>query len=529
MKQPSIHLKKNLIRNMERSSGILLHPTSLPGKYGIGTLGHEARSFIDFLVSAKQQYWQILPLGPTGFADSPYQCFSSNAGNPLLIDLETLVNDKLLHHGDLVQAAMPETGKVDYGKVIDIKYALLRKAARRFQENTTQEQKADYREFLSGNAGWLNDYSLFMALKGHFGQKPWYHWEQPLKMHDRDAVSKYRHELSEEIEFQKFIQYLFFTQWTAIRDYAHQNNIRIIGDIPLYVAHDSVDVWSSPEMFQLDGNKDPVAVGGVPPDYFSETGQLWGNPLFDWDRLEKDHFSWWISRIRASLTLYDLVRIDHFRGFAAYWSVPYGEKTAVNGKWIPAPGKALFAAIQEKLGDIPIIAEDLGVITEDVEELRDSFGLPGMKILQFAFDPDEENDYLPHNYPKNCVVYTGTHDNDTLMGWYHHLKKKDREFVLDYIHTDGTEINWDFIRLAWASVACTAVVPMQDLLGLGTEARMNLPGTTASNWVWRAGAHDFSHPLSRRLAHLTELYGRCKKTDPKEHPSGESHGEKKEK
>ena len=497
---------------MERSSGILLHPTSLPGKFGIGTLGKEARSFIDFLVRAKQRYWKILPLGPTGFADSPYQCFSSNAGNPLLIDPEVLSGEGLLTRQELVEAQLPEEDKVDFGKVISVKIPLLKKAGEAFRQKATREQKEDYREFLATNSVWLNDYALFMALKEHFGQRPWYLWEKPLKMRVPEALGPYREKLAGTIEFHKFIQYLFFRQWFSVRDYAHQNNIRIIGDIPLYVAHDSADVWSNPEIFMLDENKDPVAVGGVPPDYFSETGQLWGNPLFNWEKLEQDKFSWWIGRIRSNLLLYDLVRIDHFRGFAAYWAVPYGEKTAVRGEWIPAPGKALFKTIKKELGDIPVIAEDLGVITEDVEELRDSYGLPGMKILQFAFDPEEAYDYLPHNYPGNCIVYTGTHDNDTVVGWYRQEKKADREYVLDYMHTDGHEINWDFIRLAWASVARVAIVPLQDLLGLGTEARMNLPGTTVSNWIWRASRSNFPPELAKRLAHLTQLYGRTRET-----------------
>jgi 4-alpha-glucanotransferase len=327
-------------------------------------------------------------------------------------------------------------------------------------------------------------------------------------MKDDHALMPYFGMLNDKIEFQKFMQFLFFRQWTAVKQYAHKNKIIIVGDIPLYVALDSVDAWAHPEIFQFDNQKNPVAVGGVPPDYFSNTGQLWGNPLYKWDVLRQQDYKWWIERIKANLVMYDIVRIDHFRGFAGYWSVPYGEKTAINGKWIPGPGKDLFKVIKRELGEIPVIAEDLGVITDEVEDLRDSFDLPGMKILQFAFDSSEANDYLPHNYPKNCVVYTGTHDNDTATGWIKNANQEDRNLLLDYLASDGVNVCWDMIRLAWASVAYTAIVPMQDLLGLGSEARMNLPGTTVNNWIWRAKSSDFTDELAERLAHLTKLYGR---------------------
>ena len=494
--------------NKLRSSGILLHPTSLPGKHGIGTLGAEAFKFIDFLSKSKQKIWQILPLGPTGYADSPYQCFSSNAGNPLLIDMDKLVEERLLEKNDLDSLTHLGDGPVDYGKVIDLKYPLLFKAATTFFRDSGQEHKAAYHQFLKTSSSWLPDYSIFMALKEHFGQKPWYKWDTPLKMKDDHAVMQYFGVLNGKIEFQKFMQFLFFRQWTAVKEYAHKNNILIIGDIPLYVALDSVDAWAHSDIFQFDKEKNPIAVGGVPPDYFSITGQLWGNPLFKWDILKQQGYKWWIDRIKANLILYDIIRIDHFRGFAGYWSVPYGEKTAINGKWIPGPGKELFECIKRELGEIPIIAEDLGVITVDVEELRDSFNLPGMKILQFAFDSSEANDYLPHNFPKNCVVYTGTHDNDTLMGWVKNANEEDRKYLLNYLSSSGDDLCWDLIRLAWASVAYTAIVPMQDILVLGSEARMNLPGTTVNNWMWRARTTDFSDELASKLAWLTELYGR---------------------
>ena len=497
----------------QRSSGILLHPTSLPGNYGIGTLGKEAFRFVDFLVKSRQKLWQILPLGPTGYADSPYQSFSSSAGNPLLIDLELLAREGFLEPRDLLIAELSAEGPVDYGTLIPIKYKLLTKAHAAFRNNT-RDQHEEFLGFIKLNGDWLNDYALFMALKGHFQEKPWTEWDKPLKMRDASALKIFQEKLSEEIEFQKFIQYQFFRQWSSIKDYANQKEIRIIGDIPLYVAYDSADVWVNPGNFQLDEDLVPVAVGGVPPDYFSKTGQLWGNPLYDWDRIMKDGCRWWIDRIRHNLHLYDILRIDHFRGFAAYWSVPYEEETAVNGEWIPGPGKDFFDCLRNSLGELPIIAEDLGVIDEEVEELRDSCGFPGMKILQFAFDSAETNDHLPYNLEKNCVVYTGTHDNDTIMGWFQSASADDRNFFLDYMHSDGSEICWDLIRLAWASVAGTAIVPMQDLLELGTDARMNLPGTTDNNWRWRASAKNFGDALAERLAHITGLYGRNGKKIP---------------
>ncbi|MDP4282312.1 MAG: 4-alpha-glucanotransferase, partial [Bacteroidota bacterium] len=391
---------------MERFSGILLHPTSLPGKYGIGTLGKEAFHFIDFLAKARQKYWQILPLGPTGYADSPYQCFSSHAGNPFLIDLEDLADAGLITREDLQSADVFDDGPVDFGKVIQIKIPLLKKAFRTFRETAHEDVLIDFRNFINSISWWLDDYVLFMALKEHFGQKPWTLWDPSFKLKQEEAIRPLLPVLEESMNFHKFIQYIFFRQYFKVRDYAHQNNVSIIGDIPLYVAMDSADTWSHSELFQFDENKNPVSVGGVPPDYFSSTGQLWGNPIFRWDEMEKDGYSWWIERIQSSLQLYDIIRIDHFRGFAGYWSVPFGEKTAVRGEWIKGPGKKLFEKIRSQLGSIPIIAEDLGVITGDVIDLRDSFGLPGMKILQFAFDSSEANDYLPHNYSKNCVVYT---------------------------------------------------------------------------------------------------------------------------
>ena len=496
--------------NTERSSGILLHPTSLPGKYGIGTLGKEAYRFIDFLVRARQQLWQILPLGPTGYADSPYQCFSSRAGNPLLIDPELLVKDKLLKETDFSLLGKSVENRVDFGQVISLKYPVLQLAYENFIDQLTHPLQGDIHDFVEENAGWLDDYALFMSMKMHFDQKPWYAWDKPLKMREENAIAPFRKSLSKQIGFQKFMQYIFFRQWNAVKDYAHQNNIRIIGDIPLYVSMDSVDAWTDTDLFQFDASKNPIAVGGVPPDYFSETGQLWGNPLYRWDALREQGYKWWIERIKANLVLYDIIRIDHFRGLAAFWAVPYGEKTAVKGEWVNCPGNELFEAIQAELGNIPIIAEDLGVMTVDVESLRDKFRLPGMKILQFAFDSAEANDFIPHSFIKNCVVYTGTHDNETLMGWVKSAKQEDLRYMLDYINSDGKEIHWDMIRVALASVANIAIIPMQDFLGLGNEGRMNLPGTTSDNWMWRALPDDFSKDITDRLAHMTSLYGRTR-------------------
>ncbi len=496
----------------ERASGILLHPTSLPGKYGIGTLGQEAFRFIDFLVKAKQKYWQVLPLGPTGYANSPYQCFSAHAGNPNLIDLDLLVTRHLLQQEDLNEIPDTGEGKVDFGSLQTVRSPLLEKAFHVFTEHASPTEKLRLRNFIKEQSHWINDYALFRAIKEHFNQKPWYLWDEPVKRKEPEAVKHFQSVLQERIEYHKFLQYLFFIQWIDVREYAHKKKIRIIGDIPLYVAYDSADAWGNPDLFEFDERRIPSRVGGVPPDYFSETGQLWGNPLFRWDVLKKTGYAWWIERIKTNLLLFDIIRFDHFRGFAAYWAIPNSENTAINGQWITGPGRDFFDTLQQVFIDLPIIAEDLGVITPDVEELRDTFNLPGMKILEFAFGSSEANDYLPHNYPKNCVVYTGTHDNDTIVSWFRELKEDDRKYVLNYLNSNGSDINWAFIRLAWASVANTAIVPMQDLLGLDSSGRMNLPGTTANNWIWRARSSDFSDQVAEKLAHLTQIYERINKS-----------------
>ena len=492
---------------LQRSSGILLHPTSLPGKFGIGTLGKQAFAFVDFLVRAKQAYWQILPLGPTGYGDSPYQCFSSKAGNPYLIDVELLADDHLISKEDLKVLPEFSDSEVLFGDVITWKLNLLKIAEANFIHIGNQNELI---EFIYQNA-WVKDYALFMALKEKFNKRPWYEWDEKFRLHREDALEGVKKELEKEIHFQQFIQYLFFKQWNSLKQYANNHGVKIIGDIPIYVAMDSSDTWANPELFQFDENKNPVVVGGCPPDYFSKTGQLWGNPIFNYEKMKEDGFAWWIDRLKSNLELYDLIRVDHFRGFAGYWSIPYGEETAINGEWIPGPGKELFEAIKNALGEIPIIAEDLGLITPDVIELRDHFNLPGMKILQFAFDSSEANDYIPHNYIKNCIVYTGTHDNDTIVGWFAAAKEEDKEYVLNYLNSNGENIAWDFVRAAWASVANLAVAPMQDILGLGNEARMNFPGTTKNNWLWRMQNNVTDDLLAEKIKQITLLYGRAKK------------------
>ena len=492
-----------------RSSGILLHPTALPGKYGIGTLGSEAFDFIDFLVQSMQNLWQVCPLGPTGYGDSPYQCFSAFAGNPLLINLEKLARQGLLTENDLNEHNIFEPGDIDFEKVICFKYPLLRKAFKTYKQYSPKKQQNRFSNFCKHNSDWLEDYALFMSVKEQFGGKPWIEWDNDIKLRKEAAISYYQHELAEEMQFHKFIQFLFFDQWLEVRSYANRNYINIIGDIPIFVAFDSADAWSNSEIFQFDENKNPEYVAGVPPDYFSSTGQLWGNPVYNWEYLRNTGFSWWIKNIRSKLKLYDIIRIDHFRGFAAYWAVPFNDETAERGTWMPALGKELFETIEHELGVLPIIAEDLGHITPDVYQLRDQFGFPGMKVLQFAFDSDEINQHAPHNFARNTVVYTGTHDNDTTMGWFEKAKKSDKELALSYFNSDGKEVHWDYIRNAWSSVAVMAIAPMQDFLGLGSEARFNTPGVLGGNWKWRLKEGMLKDDLADRIRFLSELYERA--------------------
>lgn len=493
----------------ERASGILLHPTSLPGAFGIGDLGQEAYKFVDMLASCKQQLWQICPLGPTGYGDSPYQCFSAFAGNPLLINLNALVQQEYLTRGDVNIHVRFDDHSVDYGRVIEYKTALLRNAHQTFRTAAAPEHRQEYEKFCAEEKTWLDDYALFMALKEHHEGAVWNTWDKKLITRQPATLETWKKKLEQSISYQKFIQYLFFKQWRALKAYANNKNIKIIGDVPIFAAYDSADAWSHPDLFFFDENGQPTYIAGVPPDYFSPTGQLWGNPLYRWDVMKKRKYTWWISRIAKTLELVDIVRLDHFRGFAKYWRVPAGETTAINGSWEPGPGKSLFRAIEKALGKLPIIAEDLGVITPDVVELREAFEFPGMKILQFAFDSKEDNDYLPHTYDKNCVVYTGTHDNDTTRGWYEKCSSEDADQVRKYLQTGGHDICWDFIHAAWSSVADIAVTPLQDILCLGSEARMNTPATSGQNWKWRFTWEMIPQHALDRLAMFTQIYGRA--------------------
>ena len=494
----------------ERSSGILFHPTSLPGKYGIGTLGKEAYAFIDFLKKSRQKLWQIFPLGPTGYGDSPYQSFSSFAGNPYLIDFDLLIEAHLLSEEDLRDVFFGDNEEyIDYGAIYNQKYPLLRKAYENFKSSDNHEMRENLEHFKRENASWLNDYSLYISLKNHFNGLPWNEWAHDIKNREHGAMEHYKNELADDIEYHNFIQFLFFKQWGDVKRYANENGIKIIGDIPIFVAADSSDAWANPEIFLFDEERKPVKVAGVPPDYFSATGQLWGNPLYNWQKLKETNYSWWVERVRANLSTCDIIRIDHFRGFEAYWAVPYGDDTAINGQWEPGPGIDLFNAIKSQLGELPIIAEDLGLMTQGVIDLREATGFPGMKILGFAFDSGEENDYLPHTYTKNCVVYTGTHDNDTLIGWFQKAKEEDRQFARDYLNSrSDDEIHWDAIRGAWSSVASIAISPVQDFLGLGSEARINTPGVAAGNWQWRLKHGVLTDELAERIAKLTRVYSR---------------------
>ena len=494
----------------ERSSGILFHPTSLPGKYGIGTLGKEAYAFIDFLKKSRQKLWQIFPLGPTGYGDSPYQSFSSFAGNPYLIDFDLLIEAHLLSEEDLRDVFFGDNEEyIDYGAIYNQKYPLLRKAYENFKSSDNHEMRENLEHFKRENASWLNDYSLYISLKNHFNGLPWNEWAHDIKNREHGAMEHYKNELADDIEYHNFIQLLFFKQWGDVKRYANENGIKIIGDIPIFVAADSSDAWANPEIFLFDEERKPVKVAGVPPDYFSATGQLWGNPLYNWQKLKETNYSWWVERVRANLSTCDIIRIDHFRGFEAYWAVPYGDDTAINGQWEPGPGIDLFNAIKSQLGELPIIAEDLGLMTQGVIDLREATGFPGMKILGFAFDSGEENDYLPHTYTKNCVVYTGTHDNDTLIGWFQKAKEEDRQFARDYLNSrSDDEIHWNAIRGAWSSVANMAISPVQDFLGLGSEARINTPGVAAGNWQWRLRHGVLTDELAERIAKLTRVYSR---------------------
>ena len=493
-----------------RSSGILLHPTSLPSPFGIGDLGPQARRWIDFLEETGTSLWQVLPLGPTGFGDSPYQCFSSFAGNPYLVSPEKLLQDGLIHADDLVDLPKFPDNTVDYGSVIYWKLDLLSRSFLQFQNNPKKMINKEFTSFCDKHTTWLEDYALFMALKESQGGKPWADWSSDLRDRDAKTLAGFKKEHEFAIQRQKYFQFLYYRQWDDLRHYANQKGIRIIGDLPIFIAHDSADAWANRELLYFDKNGQPIAVAGVPPDYFSQTGQLWGNPLYRWEIHKKDGYCWWINRLQSVFSMVDILRLDHFRGFAGYWEVPAGEETAENGHWIPGPGVDLFQQVKEVLGELPFIAEDLGEITPDVIQLRDKFNLPGMKVLVFAFDSGESNEFLPHHYPENCVVYTGTHDNDTAAGWFKRIQEGERSFAQRYLKTSGEDIAWDLIRAAWSSAAVFAIAPLQDLLSLDNKARMNYPGNPHGNWTWRMREDDLDDELKERLGEINQLYSRLK-------------------
>lgn len=493
----------------ERYSGILLHPTSLPSPYGIGDLGKGAYEFVDYLVEAEQKLWQTLPLGPTGFGDSPYQSFSAFAGQRLLISPQLLVQDGLLWVEDVQDVPDFPPRQVDYGWVLDYKNQLFEKAFNRFRNGAASDLVDQYEDFCKENEEWLPDYAFFMACKDLHQGRNWLEWERELVNPTEQVRAQYEKQLSREIQYYCFLQFIFFKQWKAVKAYANEKGIQIIGDIPIFVSLDSADVWANKSMFQLDSNGYPLAVAGVPPDYFSETGQLWGNPLYDWKKHEKDDFGWWIARIKQQLKLFDILRVDHFRGFEAYWAVPYGEATAINGEWCKAPGKKLFTAIEKAFGrKIPIWAEDLGVITPEVEELRDEFAFPGMKVLQFAFEDLEDNEMMPEHHVENGICYPGTHDNNTAIGWYQNIPMESKKKVSKYTHAGGATIHWDLIRIALESKAKYTVIPMQDVLGLDSSARMNIPGVVARNWAWRFETSQIDEFWTKYLCKLTKENGR---------------------
>lgn len=491
-----------------RKSGILLHPTSLPGHYGIGDLGPSAHRWVDFLGEVGCGIWQVLPLGPTGYGDSPYQCFSAFAGNPYLISPEILLEEGLLQPNDFSEIPDFLKEKVDYGKVITWKLGILDAAYSRFKKTNIKELRIAYEDFQVLQNYWLPDFALFMALKEAYGGGSWVGWPEQLRRREAKPLEMARQNHLEQIERQKFMQFLFFRQWAALREHASDLNVHIIGDIPIFVAHDSAEVWAKPDLFYLDKKGNPTVVAGVPPDYFSKTGQLWGNPLYRWEVHEDNNFDWWIRRMQAVLHLVDIVRLDHFRGFAGYWEVQASEETAEKGRWVPGPGKKFFQAVKNALGDLPIIAEDLGVITPDVVEMREHFNLPGMRVLLFAFTGDPSEAFLPHNHVKNCVVYTGTHDNDTARGWYKRVEEDERAFYRRYLGRSGQDVAWDLIRAAWSSVSDFAIAPMQDFLDLDNQARMNYPGNPSGNWSWRMKSDALSESLIKRIKDFNFLYSR---------------------
>jgi 4-alpha-glucanotransferase len=490
----------------DRYSGILLHPTSLSGKYGIGSLGEEARHFLDWMADSGQKIWQILPLGPTDWSHSPYHCYSAFAGNSDLIDLDALVNAGMLEPEELKQNKTFPVSVIDYNLIRKFREPLLNKAFHRFRENGGFDSD-DYLMFWNEHSWWLKSWSLFYACRKNLAGKDWSHWDEELIREDEKALNSIDLYYRDDVEYQKFLQFIFFRQWLSLKKYANEKGIKIFGDVPLYVAYNSADVWTNKDIFLLDDKRIPTMVAGVPPDYFSETGQLWGSPLYNWERLHQRRYDWWIARIHFNLRMFDLVRIDHFRGLESFWAVPYGEKTAVNGHWIRAQGDAILRILQSQLGHLPIIAEDLGMITDEVRELRKKYNLPGMKVLQFAFAHDATNEHLPHNYHKDFVAYTGTHDNDTTIGWLKSLKRKEAAHLKRYLGPGNID-HWKIIRAALSSVAQISIIPMQDILGLDSSARMNTPGTTKGNWKWRLSSSFDWEKEGQKLRELTLTYGR---------------------
>ncbi len=491
-----------------RASGILLPVSSIPSAYGIGSFSKEAYEFVDFLEKAGQSYWQILPLGPTGYGDSPYQSFSTFAGNPYYIDFEELIEEGLLTKEQCEECDWGGSeAYVDYEKIYKSRFRVLKEAF----DNSRLGDNEDFQAFVAENAFWLSDYSLYMAVKDSYKGKSWSEWDGDIRLRKPEAIEKYAEKLKEEILFYEFQQYLFDTQWRKLKKYANDKGVKIIGDIPIYVALDSADTWANPELFQLDENRRPTGVAGCPPDAFSATGQLWGNPLYKWDYHKETEYAWWIQRISYCYKLYDVVRIDHFRGFDEYYNIPFGDTTAEFGRWEKGPGYDLFKVMKKKIGNKPVIAEDLGFLTPTVNQLLKKSGYPGMKVLQFAFDSREESDYLPHNYTANSVVYTGTHDNDTTVGWYQTISRRDRSFARKYLNIKNSrELEWNFIRAALGSVSDTAVIPMQDYLGLGSEARINVPSTLGTNWKWRMTKGQIPEGLAEKIYDLCKLYGRVR-------------------
>ncbi len=496
----------------ERSAGILLHPTSLPSKFGIGDFGRDAYRFIDFLAETKQKLWQILPLGPTSFGDSPYQCLSAFAGNPLLISFEKLIEDKVCSEKILSEVPDFSEEKVIYGDVIEYKFKVLESICEEFKTTKNENIQKSFFEFCESEKSWLDEYALFVALKDYYEGKPWNEWEKDISQRKESAIKHFKKILKDEIEFHKFIQFFFFNQWLELKSYANSKGIKIIGDLPIFVAFDSADVWVNRHLFEVSEDGIPLFIAGVPPDYFSPTGQRWGNPHYKWDLMEKDDYKWWRERISSLLKMTDIIRIDHFRGFYNYWKIPGDAPTAEKGEWVLGPGEKFFSTIEKYFGNKPpIIAEDLGKLVPEVYDLRDKFGFPGMKILQFAFGTNGEKKFLPHNFIRNCVVYTGSHDNDTTLGWWNSIQNDGtdtKDFFLDYTGSNGEDICKDMIRLAYSSIADIVIIPLQDFLRLGSEARMNFPGRPNGNWSWRFKWNQINDGLTEEIKRFVDIFER---------------------